>query len=146
MIGGDSGTFRSAATQVRGWSDTLRTDAAHLRETDGVHWVGTAGDSFRERVTACADQAVAGCGDLDAYADALDDLAATLDDRQQQIATLLAAAGATWDEVRDAVVHGAGDALDVARGLAGSAADAAGDVVEGAKDAGEDLWHTVTPW
>jgi uncharacterized protein YukE len=150
VIGGDSGVFRATAARVRGWSDTLHSDADRLRSGHDVHWVGTAGDSFRTRVTACADKAVGACGDLDEYAEALDDLARTLEARQERLAALVAAAGATWDEVRDAVVHGAGDALDVAQGLADAAAEKAGEVagsvVHGAEDLGEGAWHAVTPW
>jgi uncharacterized protein YukE len=146
VIGGDSGVFRAAAARVRGWSDTLHTDAARLRSNDDVHWVGTAGDAFRERLVSCADKTLASCAEYDAYAESLEHLAQALDSRQEQLASLVAVAGATWDEVRDAVTHGAGDALDVARGMADAAAEKAGDVVDGAKELGEDVWRGATPW
>lgn len=95
--------------------DALESDAARLRSGENVHWVGLAGDSFRTRIDAKAQEALATCGQCEGYATALDDLAATLESRQAQLAALIAEAGATVDEVRDAVVNGAGDALDVAQ-------------------------------
>ena len=144
MIGGDPGAFRADATQVRGWVDGLESDAASLRRGEGVHWVGLAGDSFRRRISERAQEALATCGRCETYAAALDDLAATLEARQQQLAALLAEAGATADELRDAVVNGAGDALDVAQGMASAARDLAEDAAGGVKDAATDAWDAVT--
>ena len=105
MIGGDPGVFRADAARVRGWVDALESDAASLRRGDGVHWVGRAGDTFRRRMSDRAQDALATCGACEGYAAALDDLATTLESRQSQLAALVAEAGATMDEVRDAVVE-----------------------------------------
>ena len=137
--------FRADATRVRGWVDALESDAARLRSGESVHWVGLAGDSFRTRIDAKAQEALATCGQCEGYATALDDLAATLESRQSQLAALIAEAGATVDEVRDAVVNGAGDALDVAQGMASSARELAEDTAGNIKDGAANAWDAVTP-
>ncbi len=125
--------------------DALESDAARLRSGENVHWVGLAGDSFRTRIDATAQEALGTCGQCEGYATALDDLAATLESRQSQLAALVAEAGATMDEVRDAVVNGAGDALDVAQGMASSARELAEDTAGNIKDGAASAWDAVTP-
>ena len=137
--------FRADAARVRGWVDALESDAASLRRGDGVHWVGLAGDTFRRRMSDRAQDALTTCGDCEGYAAALDDLATTLESRQSQLAALVAEAGATLDEVRDAVVSGAGDALDVAQGMASSARELAEQTASTVKDGAASAWDAVTP-
>ncbi len=130
VIGGDPGEVRDHARRVRAWADQVDGVASEVLASSSVAWVSDAADRFREELEARQLEVTAIAELYRATADRLDALAAALEERQQLLASLLATAGRTFEELAGAVADGAGDVLDVAEGFARDVAGAGRDVLD----------------
>jgi methyl-accepting chemotaxis protein len=121
-VGGDAQEVRALARRVRGWADDVDRQAAVLRATD-VEWHSTAADDFARRLEERRGDVLAVAEKVRTAADRIDHLADVLQERQQQLSDLLAAAGRTLADAEQMVRDGVGDLLSEARSLAEGAAD-----------------------
>ena len=130
VIGGDPGEVRDHARRVRAWADQVDAVAAEVLGSSSVAWVSDAADRFREELEARQLEVEAIAERYRTTADRLDALATALEERQQVLASLLATAGRTFEELAGAVADGAGEVFDVAEGFARDMGGAGRDVLD----------------
>ncbi len=117
-IGGDPDDLRQHATSLRGWADSVDDEAERLRTGESVEWESTAGDAFRRLIDGDVSRVTAVAGHLRDAADRLDDLAATLTDRQQWLEDVRAKVEAGIDTAEHLVESGAKQVWDGAGDVA----------------------------
>ncbi len=130
VIGGDPGEVRDHARRVRAWADQVDDVAADVLASSSVAWVSDAAERYRDELE---ERRLEVAGIADRYrqaADRMDALAAALEERQQVLVGLLAAAGRTFDDLAGAVADGAGDLMQVAEGFADDMVGAGRDVLD----------------
>ncbi len=130
VIGGDPTEVREHARRVRAWADQVDGVAGEVLQADSVAWVSDAASRFRDELAARQVEVQAIAERYREAADRLDALAAALEERQQVLAGLLAAAGRTFEELAGAVSDGVGDVVDVAQGWANDLAETGRDVLD----------------
>ncbi|GAA1743756.1 hypothetical protein [Aeromicrobium alkaliterrae] len=130
VFGGDPTEVREHARRVRAWADQVDGVAGEVLQADSVAWVSDAASRFRDELTARQAEVQAIAVRYREAADRLDALAAALEERQQVLAGLLAAAGRTFEELAGAVSDGVGDVVDVAQGWANDLAETGRDVLD----------------
>ena len=130
VIGGDPSEVREHARRVRAWAEQVDGVAGEVLDSSSVAWVSDAADRFREELEARQLEVTAIADRYRTAADRLDALASALEERQQVLSNLLAAAGRTFEDLADAVADGAGEVFEVAEGFTRDLAGAGRDVLD----------------
>jgi ABC-type transporter Mla subunit MlaD len=132
-IGGDPQDLRDTARRMRTWADDVDADAASALSALSVEWKSTAADAYRDKLDERRRDAAAVADSIREAAGQVDQLAETLEHRQQVLGDLLEKAGKTLEDAQRAVAEGAEDLLAGAQGLADDAVEAGKDLVDGGK-------------
>lgn len=121
-LGGDPAAIRLLASRVREWEQDVEQVRTTLRSAEGIEWVSAAADTYRTQLNERAADAATAAGRFGDLADELDQLARTLESRQQILANAFATARDAWNDAVEAgedAVEGAweyaGDMLSFAR-------------------------------
>ena len=129
-IGGDPGELRAQAQRVRGWADQVGDVAGDQLEATSVDWASNAAETFRLELETRRHEVLRLVERYQEAATRLDALADALEERQQVLTGLLAAAGRTFDDLTSAVADGAGEVMDVAHRFVSDTAELGRDVLD----------------
>ena len=131
-LGGSPEDIRLAARRVRAHAQDVDAVAARVRSGQGVTWVGTAAERYRERLREHARAIETTRGHVDDLAVRLDELAGDLEERQRAVA-----------RATDAVEDVLSSARSTLGRLAGVVRDELTDAERQAEDAARAVLDTV---
>lgn len=138
-VGGDPEELRATARRVRTWASDVETEASRVFRVGGVGWESTAASGFIEKVGERHRDTTDVVESMRHAAGTYDDLARTLEGRQEKLLKLLEEAGKTIEDAEEMVAKGAKDLLEGAESLAGAAKEKGEELLDKGKDALDSL-------